>query len=137
MRPRPISAIREISFTCFWLFAVIGFAQGATSSERRFQLSDRGFLVLSVPPAWREQVRNPIESTFATIRHRTDRTKGCVSRSTLLGMVYRLGMSAQTRWRRLRGFERLGELIAGVKFVDGVRAQARTKQIRSVQQAAA
>ena len=80
---------------------------------------------------------NPIESTFATIRHRTERTKGCVSRSTLLGLVYRLGMSAETRWRRLRGFERLGELIAGVKFVDGVRAQARTKQIRSVQQAAA
>ena len=80
---------------------------------------------------------NPIESAFATIRHRTDRTKGCVSRATLLGLVYRLGMSAQTRWRRLRGFERLGELIAGVKFVDGVRAQARTRQNQSVQQVAA
>ena len=80
---------------------------------------------------------NPIESTFATIRHRTDRTKGCVSRSTLLGLVYRLGMSAQTRWRRLRGFERLGELIAAVKFVDGVRAQPRTRENRSIQQAAA
>ena len=81
---------------------------------------------------------NPIESTFATIRHRTDRTKGCVSRSTLLGLVYRLAMSAQTRWRILRGFERLGELVAGVKFVDGVRAQARTQQKnRSAQQAAA
>jgi putative transposase len=80
---------------------------------------------------------NPIESAFATIRHRTDRTKGCVSRATLLGLVYRLGMSAETRWRRLRGFERLGELIAGVKFVDGVRAQARTRHNRSVQQVAA
>ena len=46
-------------------------------------------------------------------------------------------MSAPKRWRRLRGFARLGELIAGVKFVDGVRAQPRTKQNRSVQQAAA
>ncbi len=80
---------------------------------------------------------NPSEFAFATIRHRTDRTKGCVSRSTLLGLVYRLGMSAQTRWRRLRGFERLGELIAGVKFVDGVRAQPRTRQNQSVQQVAA
>jgi transposase-like protein len=80
---------------------------------------------------------NPIESTFATIRHRTDRTKGCVSRSTLLGLVYRLSLSAQTRWRQLRGFARLGELIAGVKFVDGVRAKARTQQNRSVQQVAA
>ena len=80
---------------------------------------------------------NPIESTFATIRHRTDRTKGCVSRSTLLGLVYKLAMSAEKRWHRLRGFERLAELIAGVKFVDGVRAQKRIKQNRSVQQAAA
>lgn len=80
---------------------------------------------------------NPIESSFATIRHRTDRTKGCVSRSTLLGLVYRLGMCAEKRWRRLRGFERLGELVAGVKFIDGVRAQSRTKQNQSVQQAAA
>jgi len=80
---------------------------------------------------------NPIESTFATIRHRTEQTKGCVSRSTLLGLVYRLSMSAQTRWRQLRGFARLGELIAGVKFVDGARAQARTRQNRSVQQVAA
>jgi transposase-like protein len=80
---------------------------------------------------------NPIESAFATIRHRTDRTKGCVSRSTLLGLVYRLGMCAEKRWRRLRGFKRLGELVAGVKFVDGMRVQLRIKQQRSVQQAAA
>ena len=80
---------------------------------------------------------NPIESTFATVRHRTDRTKGCVSRSSLLGLTYKLAMSAEKSWNRLRGFERLGELIAGVKFVDGVRAQARTKQNRSLQQAAA
>jgi len=80
---------------------------------------------------------NPIESTFATVRHRTDRTKGCVSRSSLLGLTYKLAMSAEKSWNRLRGFERLGELIAGVKFVDGVRAQARTKQNRSLQQVAA
>jgi len=80
---------------------------------------------------------NPIESAFATIRHRTDRTKGCVSRATLLGLVYRLGMCAEKRWKRLRGFKRLGELVAGVKFVDGMRTQSRIKQNRSVQQAAA
>jgi hypothetical protein len=55
----------------------------------------------------------------------------------LLGLVYRLGMSAETRWRRLPGFERLGELIAGVKFVDAVRAQPRTRENRIVQQVAA
>jgi transposase-like protein len=80
---------------------------------------------------------NPIESSFATVRHRTDRTKGCVSRSSLLGLTYKLAMSAEKSWNRLRGFERLGELVAGVKFVDGVRAQARTKPIQSLQQVAA
>ena len=63
---------------------------------------------------------NPIESTFATVRHRTERTKGCVSRASLLGLVFKLSMSAEQNWRRLRGFERLGELVAGVKFVDGI-----------------
>lgn len=63
---------------------------------------------------------NPIESTFATVRHRTERAKGCVSRASLLGLIFKLAMSAEHGWRRLRGFERLGELVAGVKFVDGV-----------------
>lgn len=63
---------------------------------------------------------NPIESTFATVRHRTERTKGCVSRASLLGLIFKLAMSAEQSWTRLRGFERLGELVAGVKFVDGV-----------------
>ena len=63
---------------------------------------------------------NPIESTFATVRHRTERTKGCVSRASLLGLIFKLAMSAESSWRRLRGFERLGELVAGVKFVDGI-----------------
>ena len=63
---------------------------------------------------------NPIESTFATVRHRTVRTKCGVARASLLGLILKLAMSAEHGWRRLRGFERLGELVAGVKFVDGV-----------------
>jgi hypothetical protein len=55
----------------------------------------------------------------------------------LLGLTYKLAMSAEKSWNRLRGFERLGELLAGVKFVDGVRAQTRTKPIQSLQQVAA
>jgi transposase-like protein len=73
---------------------------------------------------------NPIESTFATVRHRTDRTKGCVSRSTLLGLTFKLAMSAEKSWHKLRGFELLGELIAGVKFVDGV-AKGKLKRIQN------
>lgn len=63
---------------------------------------------------------NPIESSFATIRHRTRRTKGAVSRSTLLGLIYKLAMCAEKSFRRLNGFEQLAQVIRGVKFVDGV-----------------
>jgi hypothetical protein len=50
---------------------------------------------------------NPIESTFATVRHRTKRTKGCLSRKTGLAMAFRLMMSAQKKWRKLDGRNRL------------------------------
>lgn len=64
---------------------------------------------------------NPIESTFATVRHRTKRTKGCLSRETGLAMAFRLMMSAQAKWRKLDGRNRLPEVISGVEFRDGVR----------------
>ena len=64
---------------------------------------------------------NPIESTFATVRHRTKRTKGCLSRKTGLAMAFKLMMSAQAKWRKLDGRNRLPEVIAGVEFRDGVR----------------
>ena len=47
---------------------------------------------------------NVIESAFATIRHRSSRAKGCVTRRTMLSMIYKMGMSAEQSWRRLRGF---------------------------------
>jgi putative transposase len=68
---------------------------------------------------------NPIESTFATIRHRTDRTKGCLTRDGMLSMIFKLGMSAEKNWRRLRGFEWLAKVINGVKFRDGIEVQQR------------
>jgi transposase-like protein len=63
---------------------------------------------------------NPIESTFSTIRLRTKKTRACVSRTTILTMVYKLGLSAEKGWRKLRGFRRLADVINGVKFIDGV-----------------
>lgn len=69
---------------------------------------------------------NPIESTFASIRHRTDQTKGCVTRDTMLTMVYKLGMCAEKRWRRIRGFNHLAKVIAGVKFKDGIEVMEET-----------
>ena len=64
---------------------------------------------------------NPIESTFATVRHRTKRTKGCLSRKTGLAMAFKLMMSAQKKWRKLDGQNRLPEIIQGIEFRDGIR----------------
>ncbi len=63
---------------------------------------------------------NPIESTFATVRLRTVKTRGCVSRATILALVFKLGQSAEKGWRKLRGFRQLAQVIEGIKFVDGV-----------------
>ena len=63
---------------------------------------------------------NPIESTFATVRLRTQRTKGCGSRIATLTMVYKLGLEAQKSWRRLNGAGQIAKIITGVPFVDGV-----------------
>ena len=63
---------------------------------------------------------NPIESTFGTIRHRTKRSKGCLSRDGMLHMMFKLGLCAEKKWRRLRGFDYLAKVVTGIKFKDGV-----------------
>lgn len=62
---------------------------------------------------------NPIESTFATVRHRARQTKGCGSRLATLTMVFKLSREAERHWRRLNGHQHIAKVIAGVKFVDG------------------
>ena len=63
---------------------------------------------------------NPIESTFATVRHRTIRAKGCLSNKTALAMVFKLADAAQKNWRRLDGHNQLPKLIQGITFTDGI-----------------
>lgn len=67
---------------------------------------------------------NPIESTFATVRHRTRQTKGCGSRLATLTMVFKLATEAEKHWRRLNGHELIPKVIQRVKFVDGLLAEA-------------
>ena len=70
---------------------------------------------------------NIIESSFATVRHRTVRSKGRLSNKTALAMIFKLAKAAQKSWRRLNGRNQLPRLILGVKFADGlevVRSQA-------------
>lgn len=67
---------------------------------------------------------NPIESTFATVRLRARRTKGCGSRDATLTMVFQLCREAQKRWKRLKGAEWLHFVAAGEQFIDGQLADA-------------
>ena len=70
---------------------------------------------------------NPIESTFATVRHRTIRSRGCLSNKTALAMIFKLAQAAEKSWHRLRGHDQLPKVICGVKFNNGievVRSQA-------------
>jgi len=63
---------------------------------------------------------NPIESVFATVRHRTVRTKGALSQDTARLMVFKLVMAAAKTWRRLKGENQLPKVIDGVRFKDGI-----------------
>lgn len=67
---------------------------------------------------------NPIESTFGTIRHRTKRSKGCLTREGMLHMIFKLSECAEKNWRKQRGFEHLARVITGVKFKDGIEVTA-------------
>jgi putative transposase len=79
---------------------------------------------------WRHlRTSNPIESSFATVRHRTVRSKGCLSNKTALAMIFKLAQAAEKSWHRLRGYNQLPKIILGVKFRDGievVKPQAQT-----------
>jgi transposase-like protein len=71
---------------------------------------------------------NPIESVFATVRHRTVRTKGARSQKTARLMVFKLIMAASRSWRRLKGENQLPRILQGVRFTDGVAVNATTTQ---------
>ncbi len=69
---------------------------------------------------WRPiRTTNPIESTLATVRLRSKRSRNCGSRETTLAMVFKLMPSAQKRWRRIKGFDLLTLVTDNVKFTNG------------------
>ena len=71
---------------------------------------------------------NPIESVFATVRHRTVRTRGALSQDTARLMVFKLIMAAAKTWRRLKGENQLPKVIAGVTFRNGLEVTDTPKQ---------
>lgn len=82
---------------------------------------DQLFTFYDFPAVHWQHIRttNPIESTFATVRHRTRQTKGCGSVKATVLMVFKLATSAEKGWRKLRGYELISKVIEGVKFKDG------------------
>ncbi len=82
---------------------------------------------------------NPIESTFATIRLRHRKTKGCGSAKASLAMMFKLAQSASKGWKKLRGHHHIPDIIRGAKFIDGVNEQqlkeeaTKPSQIRTIQ----
>lgn len=70
---------------------------------------------------------NPVESTFGTVRLRTHKTRGCLSRETAMTMVFKLVQSAQKGWRRLNASDYLKDVILGVEFRDGLRVETQAE----------
>jgi len=70
---------------------------------------------------WRHiRTTNPIESTFSTVRLRTNKVRSCFSSKTILTMALKLCQCAQNKWQRLHSYRKLGKVIRGVKFNNGI-----------------
>lgn len=137
LQPKAKAALHEIWMAETRAQALVAFEQFVTTFEAKYPkaveclVKDREALLAfyDFPAEHWIHIRttNPIESTFATIRHRTDRTKGCLTRDGMLSMIFKLGMSAEHNWRRLRGFEWLAKVISGATFRDGIEVQQRIR----------
>jgi transposase-like protein len=93
--------------------------------------SDQLFTFYDFPAIHWQHIRttNPIESTFATVRLRTKKTKGCGSVETTLTMVFKLTREAEKSWRKLRGYRMVPIVMAGEKFIDGEPENANLKKL--------
>ncbi len=87
---------------------------------------DRLFTYYDFPAVHWIHIRttNPVESTFATVRLRTKRTKGCGSRTATLTMVYKLAKETEKTWKKLKGYKQIPLVLQGVNFVDGQMKEA-------------
>jgi len=116
-----LAPTRESALKAFDAFLDLYEAKYPKACECLRKDKDVLFTFYAFPAAHWPHLRtsNPIESTFATVRLRTERTKGCGSRKATLTMVWQLARAAQKGWRRLNGSELLAKVIEGVVFIDG------------------
>jgi transposase-like protein len=109
--------------TAFDFFVRAYGAKYHKATERLVKDRERLLTFYDFPAEHWKHIRttNPIESTFATVRLRTVKTKGCLSRKTALAMAFKLILSARRKWRKLDGSNQLAEVIRGVPFKDGIK----------------
>jgi transposase-like protein len=116
------AATREEALAAFNRFTDAYSAKYPKATEKLTKDRDQLLAFYDFPAEHWQHLRttNPIESTFATVRHRTTRTRNCVSRSTFLGLAFKLIESAEKSWRRIRAPEKIAPLLEGVPFKDGL-----------------
>ena len=113
---------RERAENAFTRFCATWEAKYPKAVECLAQDREELFAFYDFPAAhWRSiRTTNPIESTFATIRLRTTKTRNCLSEKLALSLVHQLAMSAEKRWVPLRGLRHLADVITNVRFINGV-----------------
>jgi putative transposase len=116
------AATREHALVAFNRFVDVYSAKYPKAAEKLTNDRDELLAFYDFPAEHWQHLRttNPIESTFATVRHRTTRTRNCVSRATFLGLAFKLIESAEQSWRRIRAPEKIASLLEGIPFKDGL-----------------
>jgi putative transposase len=116
------AATREDALVAFNRFVDVYSAKYPKAAEKLTNDRDELLAFYDFPAEHWQHLRttNPIESTFATVRHRTTRTRNCVSRATFLGLAFKLIESAEQSWRRIRAPEKIASLLEGIPFKDGL-----------------
>lgn len=117
-----MAATREAALAAFTHFINAYSAKYPKATEKLTRDRDELLAFYDFPAEHWQHVRttNPIESTFATVRHRTTRTRNCVSRPTFLGLAFKLIESAEQSWLRIRGADKIAPLMEGIPFRNGV-----------------
>lgn len=121
-----LSPTKEKALTAYRRFLVEYEAKYPKATECLRKDEDVLFTFYDFPAEHWMHIRttNPIESAFATVRHRTRQTKGCGSRPATLMMVFKLAKQAERHWRKLNSSQLLAHVIRGVVFTDGVMENA-------------
>jgi len=121
-----LAGTREEAFKAFDEFIQVHQAKWPKAVECLLKDKDELLAFYDFPAEHWSHLRtsNPIESTFATVKLRTKRTKGPGSREAGLAMVFKLSQKAETTWRKLNGSTLLSDVVIGLKFIDGVKQAA-------------